>query len=47
LVGAFAAACAAPSWLPWIRWVGGGCVLIVVLVVVRLVVLSPFSGLTG
>ena len=41
LVGAFAPACYTPSWVPWLRWVGAACVVVVLVVVIHLATGMP------
>lgn len=36
LIGAFAPACYAPTWVPWLRWVGAVCIVVVLVVVLHL-----------
>jgi hypothetical protein len=37
VVNAFAPACYTPSWVPWLRWVGAACVVVILMITLHLV----------
>ena len=47
LIGVFAPACYVPSWVPWLRWVGAACVVVVLVVVLHLVAGMPAPAIPG
>jgi hypothetical protein len=46
LISAFTPAIYAPTWVPWLRWVGTGCVLVVIMLVIRMVTGAALPALT-
>ena len=37
VLSAFAPACYGPSWVPWFRWVGAACVVVILVIRLHLV----------
>ena len=47
VIGAFAPACYAPTWVPWLRWVGAACVVVVLVIVLHLAGVSTIPVAVG
>ena len=37
VISAFAPACYALSWVPWLRWVGAACVVVILVITLHLI----------